>query len=569
MRTCLGCGHENLHSGDFCVTCGEYLRWSPTEPGIVAQGGAVHRRADAAQPYPDPESDDSSALQLEASQHRPNTVELILGTSMTEDSAQQVPVRRKARSSRSVSRILFAGLALTVGAALVGWMVLRNKATVPSVTEADNVLDAQVMLAAADLKLGAVSPIPGAEPGALLRQSPGPGKRVDKGSAVSIEVGVGPEQVDVPQIEGMTVAQADAKLREAGLQLGGANRALRSRGTDVVSGQGPAPGKKAPRGSPVTVLLSESRREPPAPREDDSTVPSPAAPSRIVFDRDGDLFLSEVGGATRVVVESRDVEEEPSWSPNGKLVAYRRGPSESSGGQIWLLNPDNPASNRPFGEQGYNDGRPAFSPDGRGIAFIRESTSGSDSDLCFKNETMRTSSCIVDPQTVLSRPAWSPDGRSVLVVARKVGQGVPELGIYRTQKPSSMASADWSELELLTEGMHGGQGEQVLHAAWSPDGNKVAFTANWGQEFFYLLLSNNEGGRLAEPRAFLRARGCEVAWRPDGLELALTVGEDESCPSRGSRGRGIVRLSATSPAEQTPVSFPAKNPAWAPPALVD
>ena len=41
MRICRSCGRENPDESDFC-TCGEYLRWEPTNylPSVAAPGDA-------------------------------------------------------------------------------------------------------------------------------------------------------------------------------------------------------------------------------------------------------------------------------------------------------------------------------------------------------------------------------------------------------------------------------------------------------------------------------------------------------------------------------------------------
>src|SRR5207244_1799614 len=90
-------------------------------------------------------------------------------------------------------------------------------------------------------------------------------------------------------------------------------------------------------------------------------------------------------------------------------------------------------------------------------------------------------SCIVAPDASVDRPAWSPDGRAILVVAADpVGPNQTELLAYTSVRPSSPRAADWRSQGLVTDGLHGKlAGEGVAFAAFSPDGTRVAFAANW------------------------------------------------------------------------------------------
>jgi len=59
-----------------------------------------------------------------------------------------------------------------------------------------------------------------AQAGKVLDQSPAPGESAEKGSRVEITVGEGPPDVRVPDIVGLSIAEAEARLDEAGLKVG-------------------------------------------------------------------------------------------------------------------------------------------------------------------------------------------------------------------------------------------------------------------------------------------------------------------------------------------------------------
>jgi dipeptidyl aminopeptidase/acylaminoacyl peptidase len=114
--------------------------------------------------------------------------------------------------------------------------------------------------------------------------------------------------------------------------------------------------------------------------------------------------------------------------------------------------------------------------------------------------------------------------------------------------------------------MHGQRpDDQVLSSAFSPDGAQIAFTANWKDGTFKLFLlpvANGAIGGEAQSQDFVAA--CELAWRPDGGELALAQ-RNTTCDERGR----IVRVNTAAPNAQTLLSrldAASGSPIWAPPA---
>jgi beta-lactam-binding protein with PASTA domain len=466
-------------------------------------------------------------------------------------------------------------------------------------------------------------------PGTIIGQVPGPGRPARTGTQVSVIVAVGTGLRKVPNVVGLTLAGAEATLRTAGLVIVLPPLAPSQNPTKVkVTSQLPVAGETVKANQPVNVYIPA----PPKPHPKVPVVPKaiaaaglsaaaaaaaisaagatpvitrefnvakvgtvvsqtppatqPVTPGsqvtlvvsagypEIAYSNGSAIFIANGadGSGSRVIAKSADAQDEPTWQPNGSLIAYRRGAAGNpSQGAIWIVDTARGATSAHELTAGPDDRRPAFSPDGKVIAFIRRTTSSTgavDGDLCFVRtpSTSRQSSCIVDPKYNVDRPTWSPDGRAILVVVvDPVNANQTELGEYTTARPFSTSPRDWVWQGLITDKMHGTRpGEGVLFAAFSPDGKTVAIVANWGGSdlaLFRIFIATWSGGQLGTPKGVTPAiRACEVAWRSDSGELAITAADN--C----STGNGsLERVSLTDPGTVTVLrASGAQNPVWQP-----
>ena len=139
---------------------------------------------------------------------------------------------------------------------------------------------------------------------------------------------------------------------------------------------------------------------------------STAQPKTIVFTRLGPsqtrLFVSNADGtAERPLLNSDSLDYNPVWSPDGQWIVFT---SERNGSaDLYRVKPDGTGLQRLTANPAYDD-QADFSPDGQKLVFVSTRADGTADlwirDLSTNRETPLTSGLGGD-----FRPAWSPDGK--------------------------------------------------------------------------------------------------------------------------------------------------------------
>jgi eukaryotic-like serine/threonine-protein kinase len=154
----------------------------------------------------------------------------------------------------------------------------KEQVSVPDVT-GDQEDDARATLSDAGLKADVTEEESDSEdPGTVLRQDPGAGGQVDKGSTVKLVVAKAPPDVAVPDVVDQQRADAEKALKAAGFEVRVREETVDTLDQDgIVISQQPADGEQRPKGSRVTIVVGKF--EPPLNPEPTATPTETPTPS--------------------------------------------------------------------------------------------------------------------------------------------------------------------------------------------------------------------------------------------------------------------------------------------------
>jgi len=342
------------------------------------------------------------------------------------------------------------------------------------------------------------------------------------------------ESITIPEIDDKPVADYTAALTKLGLQP--VVQTVIGTPKDKVLSVVPGPGDKAKKGDSVTVRAAGG--SPPIAVQGQKFV--------LMIDPAGGKELDRLPAAGGTAFE-------PSYVPGKDQIVYR-----SSSVRLVLAATAGKAL-----PQTLYDGpdvleHPAVGGDAVTLAIIRREEG--DGDLCFGRIDVADLGHLCLPDDgwdLVGRISWSGDGTSVLVPARRHDNpqifGIRE---YTATRAYALQPEQWSG-KTVTNVTTPGKG--VIAAAYSPGGTRVAAVSNLQTDRFEVVLADARDLELAEPKA-TGAPACDVAWRPDGQELAVV----ESDPGCTQPLGNVVRFSIGSPLVTAPVKTAGRNPTYQP-----
>lgn len=264
--------------------------------------------------------------------------------------------------------------------------------------------------------------------------------------------------------------------------------------------------------------------------------------SRLTPDNVADIFVLRGGTVVRRLTRTTLWEEYPAWSPDGRRIAFSRGDPlchastcerRAYDASIWVRSLNRPAARRITRPgDSYIDSSPAWSADGRTIAFTRrfccEDDPPKDGIYTIAPDGRRLERVARSRATVLD---WSPDGSAIVFLT--------EEGRLRML---DVATGDVRGLLITNISVVG-----KTDVAWSPRGDKLALATGSG-----IYVVGADGGRA---RRVAKARfgsygeiDPSVSWSADGRRLAFSAALERDRAARTDiyvvalNGRGLKRL---------------------------
>jgi len=192
------------------------------------------------------------------------------------------------------------------------------------------------------------------------------------------------------------------------------------------------------------------------------------AQARIAFmsHRDGnwEIYVMDADGNNqRNLTNNPDDDQSPAWSPDGKRIAFvfeRKDRNWTR--QIYVMDADGD-NRRNLSINDFDEWAPSWSPNGKRIAFVSNRDDGGGSySIYVMNSNRGNRRRVTDNRDDVRSPSWSPNGERITFSSDRDGNWE----IY-------VIDVDGDNQRRLTNNP-----SDDLSPSWSPDGKQIAFMSD-------------------------------------------------------------------------------------------
>jgi TolB protein len=238
----------------------------------------------------------------------------------------------------------------------------------------------------------------------------------------------------------------------------------------------------------------------------------PEGPPALVFVsvKEGDyaIYGADAAGkhAYRLTEHEADVstpqglfwQNDPAWSPDGNEIAFTS--NRDGRTHVFAMKADGTGT-RPITRTQHSDDHPTWSPDGRWIVFAREGA------IYRVRESGGLARRVGEGLGAAADPAYSPDGRLVAYDYRQPGTSIREIYVMNDDGGNVRRITDLRDVSSSP--------------AWSPDGKTLAFQSSAGgkQDEIYTVPVTGGTPKRATSSA---TDAIQPTWTPDGSGITFS-----------------------------------------------
>ncbi len=223
------------------------------------------------------------------------------------------------------------------------------------------------------------------------------------------------------------------------------------------------------------------------------------------------------GGNPQNLTNDPNDDRHPSWSPDGKRIAFM---SDRDGhDEIYVMGADggNPQN---LTNDPNDDSLPSWSPDGKRIVFASKRDGNRENyEIYVMDADGNNRLRLTDNDFYDIHPSWSPDGKRIAFMSWRDGHFIGDFGLT---SEIYVMDADGKNTHRLTNNRR-----TDVSPSWSPDGKWIAFASDRkGDDVnFEIYVMDADGGHT---RRLTNNRKSDTSpsWSPDGKRIVFSSYRD-------------------------------------------